>query len=954
MRQKKNSELIVVGIGASAGGLEALQDFFKNMPLKTGLAFVVIQHLSPDYKSLMDELLARETKIPIHIITDGIKIKADNIYLIPPRNNISIFHDKMYLHIHDKRKGLNLPVDIFFRSLAAEKGAESIGVVLSGTGSDGTLGIKAIKEAGGMVMVQDEKTAKFDGMPKNVISTGLADYILAPSEMPANLIQFIKHPFMKKEVQKDYFKDTNLDTFTKIMMVLRDYGGVDFSYYKESTILRRLERRVSINRFNNLEDYLSFLTDSEKEKNILNREFLIGVTRFFREIEAFRSLQEKIFPLIAKKKSVRFWSAGCSTGEEVYSIAMLFNEYLEKEKIECDVKIFATDIDRNSIDIASRGFYPENIVSDVDSSLLSKYFTKVEGGYLINDFIRKNIVFAVHNILKDSPFSKIDLMICRNLFIYFKPNVQSKILSLIYYSIKPDGYLFMGNSETTGDMSGAYECLDTKWKIYKYKKGFNSLNHRSVQTYKMNVNDFKSNLSTQKVSPFSKKDKIIYKIISDTMPPSVLVDVNDNIIHVFNDVSNFLKFQSGSFSQNVFDHLPKELALFTRVALRKIRNQNSEIITEGIAGFGGENKMPVKIHAKKIVSDGIEMFLISFIYNNSKSKKDKPVKEILNDYSREEKIVFLEKDLQTAKESLQATVEELETSNEELQSSNEELIASNEELQSTNEELQSVNEELYTVNSEYQVKIDELTKLNNDMNNLLKNIEVGAIYLDRNMCIRKITPFVTETTNILNTDIGRPISHVTMTGRKNPILKDIEKVANTLQIIDKEIKLSNNRTYFTRIRPYRTQYNSVEGILVTFFDITKIKNLEDDIIRKNNLMEKILDFSPIAKTMVDLNGKIIYMNKKAEDLLGVSKSEAEQRKYDSSSWEITDLDGRQISSEKLPFSIIKKSKKPLKGFKHFIKIKGKKRKLLIISGVPIINGKKIEGVVFILEESNEN
>lgn len=465
--KKTTDEQIVIGIGASAGGLEALQDFFKAMPTDTNLAFVVIQHLSPDYKSLMDELLARNTDIPIHIATDGLAIKPNNIYLIPPRQNISIFHDKLYLEEYNPKKGLNLPIDIFFRSLAAAKANHAIGIILSGTGSDGTLGTRAIKEAGGMIMVQDEGSAKFDGMPSSSISTGLVDFILQPARMPMALLNFIENPFIRKSGTRENILEKDLDTLTKITLILRDYCGIDFSYYKENTIIRRLERRVSINRFNSLEEYLLYLSESDKEKDVLYREMLIGVTRFFRDTEAFESIEKKVLPNLdfKLKKGIRVWSVGCSTGEEVYSIAMQFLEHMSKNEIDCELKIFATDIDRHSLGIAGQGFYPDSIVADIHPVLLARYFTRKENGYQINDDVRKVVVFATHNLLKDPPFSKLDMLVCRNLFIYFKPEMQQRILSMFYYALNSSGNLFMGSSESIGEMSEAFEPIDSKWKI---------------------------------------------------------------------------------------------------------------------------------------------------------------------------------------------------------------------------------------------------------------------------------------------------------------------------------------------------------------------------------------------------------------------------------------------------------------------------------------------------------
>ncbi len=1084
----ESKDVTVVGIGASAGGLEALQDFFKNMPLNTGLAFVVIQHLSPDYKSVMDELLARQTTIPIHIASDGLQIKPNNIYLLPPKNNISIFHNKLYLEEQIIKKRLNLPIDIFFRSLAIEKGKNTIGIILSGTGSDGMLGTRAIKEAGGIVMVQNEQTAKFDGMPRSSISTGLVDYILPPSKMPEALVNYIKHPFVKTNKSLENILSENIDTLTKIIIILRDFSGIDFSYYKENTIIRRLERRVSINRFDTLEEYLIFLSESDKEKDILYRELLIGVTRFFRDSEAFDSINKTVFPVITKKKSIRIWSAGCSTGEEVYSLAIQINEYLEKNKLDCEVKIFATDIDRYSIELAGQGFYPESVVADIDPLYLTKYFNKKENGYQIIDSIRKNIVFATHNLLKDSPFSKLDLIVCRNLFIYFKSEVQTKLLSMFYSVLNQDSFLFMGSSESIGDMSEAFDCLDIKWKIYKHKFGYKSPLIKDIFLSPTTLHETeRNNLTKSKFTEGIKFEKMANSIMSAFLPPSVIIDGNDNILHIINDISPFLQIQPGKFSQNLLNNLPRELSLFVSTLLRKLKKDEKPTIIESLISLKGFESQKITIEGRVLNIERTVFYIISFTADKKSESKNNNSNSISFNVDEQylNKVADIEKELQSTKESLQATVEELETSNEELQSSNEELIASNEELQSTNEELQSVNEELYTVNSEYQIKIDELTRLNNDITNLVKNTEVGALYLDRNLCIRKITPLVSQITNILQSDIGRPISHISIMTENNLIFDDIKYVVETLQSIDREIKLNNNLTYFVRTRPYRTDYNAVEGILITFFDISnlkkesnraniatnrlfealkignmawwewdvktgkvifderkatmlgytfeefpkdvykicdlihpddygttmqamenyirgltdswdityrikrkdgtyawyydigkvtektengiplkligtvieisKLKNLENELIKNKELFEKMITNSPIAQVLTEKNGHIAFANKKALEIFNITSEEITNRTYNPKEWEITDINGKTIDCENLPFYIIKKTKEPVYNYKHFISVFGKKRILLKICGTPILNkNNEFEGAVFTIgAEENE-
>ncbi len=939
--------LYYVGVGASAGGLEALQDFFQSMPSDTGMAFVVIQHLSPDYRSMMDELLARYTNMQIHIAQDGMFVERNVIYLIPPRSNLKIFHGKLFLEDQLNRKSLNLPIDVFFRSLATDQGQRSIAVILSGTGSDGTLGVRAVKEAGGIILVQDEKTAKFDGMPRSSISTGLVDYILPPANMAEEMLNYIKHPFIRKTKTLEKDLPQNLDTLTKINLILRDHIGIDFSYYKENTVIRRLERRVSINRHNSLEEYLAFLLESDKEKEILHRELLIGVTRFFRDSEAFASLRQQVLPKLDwKKNTIRLWSAGCSTGEEVYALTMCCLEEMEKQRSHCDLKVFATDIDRNALNVASQGFYPESIVADIEPVLLTKYFNRLENGFQVKENVRKAVVFASHNLLKDPPFSRLDLMVCRNLFIYLKPDMQQRILNMFYYSLKPNGFLFMGSSESLGEMSEGFRTVDSKWKIYQYQQGFHPPVAKNLsllpQLTTKNENLFANNRNT---GDSLRQSKLLERALESSMPPSVIVDRNDHIIQVINDMNPFFQIKAGQFSNNLLKILPSELALYTNGVLRQLRGGQEQLTIDTLAD--------VVIEGRILKVDQISYYLLTFRSGTKIAQPeghDKPTSAEFNSQMSQH-IQNLEKELQVSRENLQATVEELETSNEELQSSNEELIASNEELQSTNEELQSVNEELYTVNSEFQAKIDELTQSNNDLINLLNNTAIGAIYLDRHLCIRKITPITSKITHLRETDIGRPIAHVATIEFYPDLMEDIKQVQKTLQNTDREVVDQHERTWFVRIRPYRTSYNAVEGILITFIDISRLKHFEGEVANTSRLLETVLEYSPLAKTMVDAKGQIIYANKKAEELLGITRRQIRHRTYDASAWKITDLNGNPIPQNELPFALLKSTNKPVKAFKHYIDIPGSGRRLLSISGVPVLRQDgTFDGGVFALEQ----
>jgi len=1087
----------VVGIGASAGGLEALQDFFKHMPENPGVAFVVVQHLSPDYKSLMDELLARYTNMKIHRLEDGMEIRPNRIYLITPRVNMTIFKGKLYLTEQEKSRAVNMPIDIFMRSLAQDQGKNAIGVILSGTGSDGTLGIRAIKEHGGMTIVQDDRSAKFDGMPRSSISTGMVDYILTPGEMPEALINYLKHPFIQRTENIEHQITKDEDYLSKIIMLIREQSGVDFSDYKESTVIRRLEKRISINRYDNIEDYVDFLYRNNRELNILYKDLLIGVTRFFRDQEAFDILKEKglpeVFKNIKEGQTLRVWSIGCSTGEEAYSLAMLLKEYMEEHNINREVKLFATDIDKESIEFAGIGIYPESIVSDVSPQYLSKYFIRRQEGYQVSETIRRMVVFAPHNILKDPPFSKIDLIVCRNMLIYLNNDVQGKILSMLYFSLKKEGILFLGSSESVGELSSGFTPINTKAKIYQQQPGYKpTVNEffRIPQVQKKNKRELKT-VGTYAGRPKSREmrlENIFDELLSSFVPPSVIVDEHYNLIHTIHNVNRFLRVPRGEVSLNILKMLPGEMATMVSSILRRAKKQQKQIIYENIQ-VPDLAEQSVTLSGSRLDDPKTKeiYFLISFQLKEKKQPVDKEresVETVDVGHRYQERIDELEKELQYTRENLQATVEELETSNEELQSSNEELIASNEELQSTNEELQSVNEELYTVNAEHQEKIEELTQLNNDMNNLLKNTHIGTLFLDSHLRIRKLTEVAEEITNIRESDIGRPLEHISLEHIYHHFVEDVRKVLDTLQPKESEIKDRAGRWFLTRIIPYRTEDNAVDGIIITFIDISQLKQsqmevqtinfrleqamrmgelawwewdykrdtvrfgdqkatmlghqpeemgpgfrawtsllhpddynrtmkaMEDHLKGKSSIYEvtyrlkskdgkylwfrdkggivekdsnnqplritgivmnithekemelekdktyeliyKTLEYNPVASTIVDEKGQITFANKKAEGLLGISQKQIRERRFDDVTWEITDLAGKPIDSDQLPFSQVMKTQKPVYRYQHYIKRPNLEKRLLSINGAPMFDSHgEPSGVVFTLDDVTE-
>jgi two-component system CheB/CheR fusion protein len=827
----------VVGIGASAGGLEALQDFFKNMITEPDAAFVIIQHLSPDYKSFMSELLSRFTSIKIEVVTDGMALKTNHIYLIPPKMNMTIFHGVLYLNELSATRTLNLPIDIFFRSLAKDQEKNAVGIILSGAGSDGTLGIKAIKEFGGMTMAQDEKSAKFDSMPHSSISTGMVDIAMPPNQLAEELIHYIKHPFVKENRKIESILASDQSQLSKVIAILNDTKNVDFSCYKENTIIRRLEKRISINRFEKIEDYIKFLINNSKEINILFNELLIGVTRFFRDEIAYNTLKSqvilKLIESSAAKKEIRVWVAACSTGEEAYSLAILFKECMVECNINRDIKIFATDLDTNSLEYAASGFYPDNIVSDVSPERLTKFFAKRESGYQINDNIRGMIVFAKQNIINDPPFSKLDLISCRNFLIYINTDIQQKIFALFNNSLNENGHLFLGSSESLGNMSEGFKTIENKSKIFQKILNIkplilSGLKHSSTFKKYPEILHVNTSLPTQKGK--SRFLEVLFdQIIGDYLPPSVVIDENYDILHTINNVNDYLSIPTGQITINLLKMLSKENSIFVSSLIRRAVKSNDEIIIENIESknIGKQLNLSCKRFADKL--NGNTYYLVSFNQKDVVNSSKKPLKSSKLNVKMHfnERIEELEKELQLKSENLQATVEELETSNEELQSSNEELIASNEELQSTNEELQSVNEELYTVNSEHIRKIEELTELTSDVENLLKNTLIGTLYLDQHLIIRKVNDVASKLTNIIASDVGRPLKHLSLNNFDNNLIAEIECVSDNLQPLEREILDNMGNWYLMRIIPYRTVDNAVEGIIVSFVNISKLKKAEE-------------------------------------------------------------------------------------------------------------------------------
>ncbi len=889
---KIESPTYYVAVGASAGGLEAIDTFFTNMPPNSNLAFIVIQHLSPDYKSLMVELLSKKTSMLVQRAEDNMDVLPNNVYLIPPKKNLSIFHGKLFLNEQDHSRGVNLPIDVFFKSLAEDQSEKSIGIILSGTGSDGTRGLRVIKEYGGMVMVQKEDTAKFDGMPRAAISTGLADYILSPEEMPSQLLSFAKHPYAAKAVRSETLL-TDEEGLTRIFSILRERFKVDFTFYKPSTITRRIERRMAINQTEDIKEYVGHLVQNPGEVIALYRELLIGVTSFFRDQEVFDALYEKWMKNILNSsvnREVRFWVAACSTGEEAYSLAMLARECMEDMKQNFDVKIFATDIDRDAIHFAATGIYPESITADLSPKLLSKYFYKKDDSFQISRNIREMVVFAQHNLIKDPPFTNITLLSCRNVLIYLQPILQRRVFEFFNFSLNPNGILMLGTSESTGDMADYFETLEQKLKIYR-SKGISKpiadsshlLSVTDTRSREMRGQFTGSRRSLKATEEERVLDRFIQTVSNEYLPLSLIVNEQMEVLHTMGDPQHFFKVPSGKLVNDIAKMAIKELSAPLTAGIQKAFRQHQEVRFTNIRIYQYSTETLVELRILPLLHKKGQEELVAVIIGETKKNEvsDQGQQIASFDLSKEaeEHLRDLEQDLQFTRENLQATIEELETSNEELQATNEELLASNEELQSTNEELQSTNEELFTVNAEYQSKIIELTELHNDIENILSTSQFSLLLLDENLEVRRYSPNVTKIFSLLSNDIGRPITHISHFLVKTDPIKLIREVQLNSRNVEKEVITKDGRSFLMRIDPYSIGPKSFSGIVVSLVDLTELKQSKSELHALEDRFKTLFETMKLGVIYQNEFGEIISANPATENILGLTSAQMLGKKY---------------------------------------------------------------------------
>lgn len=875
----------VVGIGASAGGLESLEKLFQNLPADTGMAFVIIQHLSPDFKSMMYELLARDTKMEIHRVEDGMSIEANHVYLLPPKKELIVAGGELHLIDKDLSKGLTLPIDRFFESLAREYGSRAIAIVLSGSGSDGSRGIRDLAQAGGLIISESEETAKFDGMPLSAISTGLVDLVLAPQEMGQALLRHAANPLeAKKDGELAYQTEQGklgLRGAEAIYELFRHEYDLDFSVYKEATVLRRIDRRLAMSESPSIDSYAEHLARNKHELNALYQDLLIGVTQFFRDEEAFHYLETNVLPQLLRarpvERTIRIWVSACATGEEAYSLAILFHEAFEAAGRPPQLKIFATDVHKKSLLQAGRGVFREESLKRVSETRRKRYFVRHGDVFHVSSDIREMIVFAPHNLLRDAPFTDLDFVSCRNLLIYFQPAAQTKALSMFHFGLNTDGILFLGSSESPGELSAELETVNERSKVFrKWRQARLPAEIRvtAVRTPGRNLPPAAiRGFGTAHKGPDAGLLRVYDHLLGKYMPPSFLINEKRELVDSFGGAEKLLRVPSRRPSLDVLDLLDPSIRTTLVGALQRSIKSEAQVRFSGvkISGEAGECTFNLTVEPFRNPATNAIQYLLTFEPSGPVLRPSSEAFEPTPD-AREmssTQLQQLEEELRYTKENLQATIEELETSNEELQATNEELVASNEELQSTNEELHSVNEELYSVNAEHQRKISELAEVNHDMHHLLENTDVATIFLDAELRIRKFTSRVRRIFDLIDQDVGRPISSFAHRIQLNDMLDRIKEVRGRGDVFESEVHTIDGACYLLRILPHRIN-QVIDGVVIVLVDLAPLVDLRGRL----RWMSAIVASTDDAVIGEDLQGYITSWNLGAERLYGYSADEA--------------------------------------------------------------------------------
>jgi chemotaxis protein methyltransferase CheR/two-component system CheB/CheR fusion protein len=885
--------LTIVGIGASAGGLEALEEFLTNLPQASGAAFVIIQHLDPTHKGMMPELLQRATTMPVTQAGNRMKVKPNCVYVIPPNKDLSILHGSLFLLEPSSPRGLRLPIDLFFKSLAADQQNHAVGVILSGMGSDGTLGMRAIKENVGLTMVQLPASAKFDSMPRSVINAGFADIVASAKELPAQLLANINNSSLTINVAEKPIKINSDSGLEQIVILLRERSGNDFSLYKNNTINRRIERRMGLHQIEKIAFYVRYLRENPQELDLLFKELLIGVTSFFRDPEVWDKLRTKALPKLLAKypagKQMRAWVIACSTGEEAYTLAMTFKEVVDNIKSEArfTLQIFATDLDADAIERARLGVYPANIEADVSPERIDRFFIKDGNNYRIIKEIREMVIFAPQNIIMDPPFTRLDILTCRNLLIYFGSELQSRLMPLFHYALTDEGILMMGTSETVGSFSSLFQPFDIKSKLYNRLDAplafttiefpTKSLPARTVvKTLTDNTQHMKIPIPNLQILA----DRIL---LQNYAPAAVIATQEGDILYINGHTGKYLEPAAGKANWNIYAMAREGLRNDLGMAITKAQHQVDPVYVSNLVIGTNGGKQTIDLTVQSLTtSDALHGSLMVIFTDVPALVTSQGKQPVTNAHQKAmlAKVQMSQEQIQSLREEMQSSQEELKSSNEELQSTNEELQSTNEELTTSKEEMQSLNEELQTVNTELQSKIEDLSWVNNDMENLLNSTEIATVFLDSVLHVRRFTEYATHLFKLIPGDIGRPLSDVVTHLDYSALQTDAREVLRTLIFTEKQVTTKDSRWFKVRIMPYRTHDNMIDGVVITFVDITNSKLVEEGLESTQKELEKslggferIFNLSAFLACTTSQEGTFQKVSPVCYEILGFSEKE---------------------------------------------------------------------------------
>ena len=906
---------LIVGIGASAGGLEAMEAFFRHMPSNSGMAFVVVSHQHAGHVSLLPSLLSKCTAMPVVEAKDGMALEASGVYMAPGGTNLAILHGILHFMEPPTKDRVPLPIDYFFRSLAEDQKRQAVGIILSGTGSDGTVGLRTIKAESGLTIVQEPQSAKYQSMPRSAIDAGVVDVVQPVEKMAESLYAYGRSLTIPPTLLP---AGEASQVLHKIFLLLRDQTGNDFSLYKANTSQRRIERRMHVHQIENLRQYFRFLLANPHELDALFQELLIGVTSFFRDPQAFAVLQQNVLPALVEGKpegaTLRLWVAGCSTGEEAYSLAILFREFLTQKKLRLTIQIFASDLDSRAIDAARAGLYPVGIAEDLTPARLQRFFTKEDSGYRIKREIRDLVVFATHNVLTDAPFTKLDFLSCRNLLIYLDAQAQRKILPLFHYALKLKGILFLGSSETVREFEPLFTVIDRKWKLFRRTAEpatFPRLERFPYGLMKGTTEtraESEAPLPTTRPAPIS--DLALQLLVSRYVPASVLVNARGEVVYTHGHTGAYLEPAPGPPTHHLVEMAREGLRHDLATALHQAASKEGDVVRRDLHVKTSGGAILVNLSVNRIAEPEFlqGLFLVTFEtvrVDKTAARKGAPARVAASLKKGESRLL---QELEFTKLRLQQTIEEQQTSNEELRSTNEELQSTNEELQSTNEELetakeemQSLNEELLTVNSELQGKLDDLANANDDLQNLLNSTEIATIFLDNELRIKRFTLEAKRVSCLIAVDVGRPLSDIVSKLTDDRLLADAQDVLQTLVASERDVRTTDGSWFSMRILPYRTGKNSIAGLVLTFQDISKMKEAEEAIEAARSVAASIVETMREPLLVLDDQLRVVSANQSFYQTFQVTPREVEQQllyHLGAGAWDRPDL--RHLLEEVLP------------------------------------------------------